>query len=285
MYCVNCGKSIRDGARFCVSCGTPAVDSPGADIQDTPGAVPSDQATAPLETTAPMTEPAPIPVQAPATPPAFTPAQPPTSTRTSGGEGRISYGLTSAIVLVVMALTAVGIHYAYNQIYLPTVQPQAQVVEEEAIPAVQPSTSSAATEQQASSSASTPSSTGQSAATDTGTTSTPQPSAAAQTPVSSDYVLPDSATRLYSRGELEPLDNFTLYVARNEIFARHGRIFSNQDLRDYFGSKSWYHGTIDPKDFDAGYEAGGYLNDTERANVNTIKDVEQARGSSYLTAH
>ncbi len=32
-----------------------------------------------------------------------------------------------------------------------------------------------------------------------------------------------------------------LRILRNEIYARHGRIFESRDLRDYFGARSWYH--------------------------------------------
>ena len=46
------------------------------------------------------------------------------------------------------------------------------------------------------------------------------------------YLLSDSATRLYTRSELEPLSDYELYVARNEIFARHGRMFVNEDFAE-----------------------------------------------------
>ena len=95
-----------------------------------------------------------------------------------------------------------------------------------------------------------------------------------------DYILPDSATHLYSASELEDLSDYELYIARNEIFARHGRGFSNEELQSYFDSKEWYTRQYDPSEFDA---QSGILNDTEIANSETIRSVEQARGSAYVS--
>ena len=92
---------------------------------------------------------------------------------------------------------------------------------------------------------------------------------------SGDYVLPESDTRTYSKSEIEDLSDYELYIARNEIFARHGRIFQNDDLQDYFESKSWYHGTSSASN-------NITLNADELANAATIREVEQARNSKYL---
>lgn len=92
-----------------------------------------------------------------------------------------------------------------------------------------------------------------------------------------DYVLPDSATRLLSSAELQDMSDYELFVARNEIFARHGRTFQKQELKDHFGSKSWYHGTVSPEAF-----SDATLSDVERKNIETIKAIEQSRNSQYL---
>ena len=102
-------------------------------------------------------------------------------------------------------------------------------------------------------------------------------SATATASAASDYVFPDSNTRHYSRQELEKYDNHTLFLARNEIYARHGRKFENSELQQYFGSKPWYRGTIAPDNFDE-----GVFNDSERANAYLIRDIETERGSEYL---
>ena len=95
-----------------------------------------------------------------------------------------------------------------------------------------------------------------------------------------DYILPDSATHLYSASELEDLSDYELYIARNEIFARHGRGFASEELQSYFDSKDWYTRQYDPAEFDA---QSGILNDTEIANSETIRSVEQQRGSAYVS--
>ncbi len=89
-----------------------------------------------------------------------------------------------------------------------------------------------------------------------------------------EYMLPESATRVYEASELEQLSDYDLFVARNEIYARHGYVFEAGELSEHFSSKSWYH----PSDV---FNEGA-LNEVERANVSAILQVEQARGSQYL---
>lgn len=88
----------------------------------------------------------------------------------------------------------------------------------------------------------------------------------------SDYILADSSTRLYTAAELSALTNDQLRIARNEIYARHGRKFNDSTLQQYFDSKSWYKGTISPDQFSV-----SVLNSVERENLYTIMAVEAAR--------
>ena len=97
-----------------------------------------------------------------------------------------------------------------------------------------------------------------------------------------DYVLSDSATRQYGAAELERLDNYQLYLARNEIYARHGRSFRNDDLNHYFGQKSWYNPIYAPDEFDALDARAQILNDNERHNADLMFEIEQSRNSPYL---
>ena len=94
---------------------------------------------------------------------------------------------------------------------------------------------------------------------------------------SADYLLPDSATRYLSEADLSGLTHEQLCLARNEIYARHGRIFKTPQIAAYFNSKSWYHGTISPDKFDS-----SVLNAYEWANVKLIQGVENKYyGGSY----
>ena len=97
---------------------------------------------------------------------------------------------------------------------------------------------------------------------------------------SQDYILPDSATHLYTTSELEHLSDWELYIARNEIYARHGREFQTATLQDYFNGQSWYEPRYSPSDFDA--QSDTLLNETERKNASTILALEQSRGSDYI---
>lgn len=92
-------------------------------------------------------------------------------------------------------------------------------------------------------------------------------------PSNQDYLLPDSARRELSRDELKSFDRDTLNLALNEIFARHGRKFSDPDINAYFSSKSWYHPTIAAKDFDV-----SILNRYENYNINLITNYQSEMG-------
>ena len=92
---------------------------------------------------------------------------------------------------------------------------------------------------------------------------TPEPEEAEE---ESEYLLPDSDTRLYTREELSQYDKETLALMRNEILARHGYPFQKEKYQTYFGSKSWY-----VRDPNFNYNS---LNSIEMENVETIKGLE-----------
>lgn len=85
----------------------------------------------------------------------------------------------------------------------------------------------------------------------------------------SEYIIEDSDSRLLTEDELYYYSADELRIARNEIYARHGRLFDDQELQNYFDSKSWYYGTIAPADF-----SESYLSDIERKNANLMREVE-----------
>lgn len=87
----------------------------------------------------------------------------------------------------------------------------------------------------------------------------------------SGFILPDSDTRLYTAEELEGLSEWDLEIARNEIYARHGRGFNDSTLQAYFDGQDWYEQRYAPEEFDA---QSGLLNDTEQANIALISEVE-----------
>lgn len=88
-----------------------------------------------------------------------------------------------------------------------------------------------------------------------------------------EYIIPDSDTRIIDEDELDMLNAEECRIARNEIYARHGRRFTDSELQEYFDSKSWYEGTIDP---DKWKESN--LSKIERKNADTIAKYEKKMG-------
>ena len=84
-----------------------------------------------------------------------------------------------------------------------------------------------------------------------------------------EYIFPDVAERYLDRSEVSRLSPQAISYAKNEIYARHGRKFASQELKDYFGSKSWYVGTVDPDDF-----TDKVFNDYEQKNLLLIVEYD-----------
>ena len=86
-----------------------------------------------------------------------------------------------------------------------------------------------------------------------------------------DYILPDSNTRYLTREDLAGLSAEECRIARNEIYARHGRRFKDEALQSYFDGKDWYAGTTDEVTDDM-------LNAYELANRDLIMAYEEEQG-------
>lgn len=91
--------------------------------------------------------------------------------------------------------------------------------------------------------------------------------------VSKEYIFPESSEDYLTRDDLYGLSAEECKIARNEIYARHGRIFNDEDLQNHFNHCSWYEGTIQPDDF-----SEGMLNEIELANLQTISEYELEMG-------
>ena len=103
---------------------------------------------------------------------------------------------------------------------------------------------------------------------------TSETSTSASSSSAGDYILPDSSTRLYSASELQSYSQYELMLARNEIYARHGRGFNDQEIRQYFQSKSWYQQRYTAEEFDS--LPNSPLTSIEQQNIKTIYDVEHS---------
>ncbi len=82
---------------------------------------------------------------------------------------------------------------------------------------------------------------------------------------------PETSEVLLSESDLEGFSEEELKIMRNEIYARHGYIFTTKDMVDYFSKQPWYNGTIK----DAG-EVYKTFSDIEKKNVDTIKKMEES---------
>lgn len=85
-----------------------------------------------------------------------------------------------------------------------------------------------------------------------------------------EYVLPVSSLLPLTREQLMNLSDNALWIARNEIYARHGRMFTNEYLQLRFDSCTWYQGTIAPEQFDE-----SMLTRTEHDNIQLLIAAEQ----------
>lgn len=87
-----------------------------------------------------------------------------------------------------------------------------------------------------------------------------------------DFVLPESSSRFLTDADVSHLVAAELRIARNEIFARHGRMFNSRDLQEHFEARAWYNGHITPGAFS--YDL---LNQYEKANILLIQEWEERR--------
>lgn len=83
------------------------------------------------------------------------------------------------------------------------------------------------------------------------------------------YLCAWSSVAYLTREDLQSLDAATLRILRNEIYARHGRKFKSTELQQYFDSKVWYSGTIDPARFQ-----DDMLSQIEKDNIKLIESYE-----------
>jgi len=89
-----------------------------------------------------------------------------------------------------------------------------------------------------------------------------------------DYILSFSNSRKITRDDLVGLTDWQLKVARNEIFARHGRAFVHQDLSCYFHELAWY-------EIDSEYSEN-LLSPLEVSNAVFILNYEKEINSSLI---
>lgn len=83
------------------------------------------------------------------------------------------------------------------------------------------------------------------------------------------YVLINTDKEKLSEEEIEDLELCYLMIARNEIYARHGYIFKDPQLKKYFESKDWYKKDRSFK--------GSIKSTIEQHNISLIKEAESKK--------
>lgn len=289
MYCERCGEELKDNALFCENCGTKVQQSKDENAEartqkmssaqlhelsdqestnkpDTSGV---DVSAYPTATQPPVKQPV---IQQTTPMPSVTAqeqsdtafvAQPAVSNQNKKGKVKtpiIVAVVAAAIALVAVIVLIVTFVFGENE---PTTNDSAKgyTAQKE-----QELASNSATNQQKEST----------------TQSSPQGSSSSIDDVINSpngFILPESDSRYYSDSELNALTDYQLYLARNEIYARYGRAFKNQDLQDYFHNKNWYTVRYSPDAFDSIVT----LNDFEKKNADAMLAIEKRRGSSYLS--
>ncbi len=75
--------------------------------------------------------------------------------------------------------------------------------------------------------------------------------------------------KYYTKEEFEKEPMLVIHLAKNEIYARHGYIFANEDLYNYFMGCIWYSPTCDSADFD-----DSVFNEYEKANLEILSILD-----------
>ena len=102
-------------------------------------------------------------------------------------------------------------------------------------------------------------------------TATPKPTKKPSSGSTEGMIMPDSSSRVLSESELQGRSAREIRLMVNEIYARNGYIFKNEEYAEYFSQFSWYHPSVPASEF-----SEDMLNDVERKNINMISSYEKA---------
>ncbi|MCH4071628.1 YARHG domain-containing protein [Pseudoramibacter sp.] len=182
---------------------------------------------------------------------------------------RAAVSNTPVIIVAIICAAAVAVCAMYFLIYKPKL-------------AAQKSAASAKTSQSESSNSGTLSSDASNASSSSSRTSSSRSSSASSNSslssnanwMNRNYIIPYSRTTHLTASDIAGFSAKECDYALNEIYAREGRRFNSTELQDYFDSKRWYSGTIDPDDFDDDTMLSG----VERDNAEFLRDAVNDRG-------
>lgn len=76
-------------------------------------------------------------------------------------------------------------------------------------------------------------------------------------------------TEYYTSEDFADAPKSVIRIAKNEIYARHGYIFTDPDLNSYFNGMDWYTPSTYPEDFSV-----TVFNDYERTNLELLNSLQ-----------
>lgn len=298
MFCDDCGKALNPEGRFCGGCGAVVADQSPEETPAPPvQAVPSVQATAPpvqapvppVQTPVPPVQ-APVPpVQAPA-PPVQAPVAPVQQAPVAKqGDGGFKL-LAGILALSLVGVLGGGAYYLGTQSGSSQESTSSSRLEEDRdepssaelgedsptggdrVESTQDSSQDASVEPSQNSSQDAPIVPNQDtyvSPSGVGVDGLPTMEQGS----SDDFLLPNSHIEVISTQQLVGMTKEQLNIARNEIYARHGRQFADETLAAYFNSKTWYQ-NIQPK-----YEPTVF----DSLSPNPLSDLELQNATTILT--
>ena len=80
-----------------------------------------------------------------------------------------------------------------------------------------------------------------------------------------DQLFPQTAERYFTAEDFADCPEDILVLAKNEIYARHGRMVLDREIYKYFLTRMWYEPTYAPEEFDE-----SCLNEYEKANIELL---------------
>lgn len=276
MFCTKCGKQVRDGLKYCTNCGAPIKqhESGGTGGQNRIVAggkvnLKKDDDTA-----------KPVAVSQPSNSISF-------NTGNTGGNAPVkkpkkNKGIKIAIITILGIIAALLlIIFALVQTGVISISVSDNENQESTLDKSKSSKREKEKERRAKEKESESESEGSTAPTVEQTEPNTMPTVAQTESVTvpstvamnSEFILPDSSTRVLDKSELVGFSAEQCRLARNEIYAKHGRIFDDAGLQNYFNSRSWYHGTIPADKF-----SETMLSDIEIQNRNLIIAYEKEMG-------
>lgn len=240
MFCKKCGKQVKDGAVFCIYCGTKIM--PVGQSQSQTVVSPKIQ---PIQDAQPS-----VSIQIP---------------EKQYGSGNRTIMIPIIIVAVCILAVTGGIFYAIHRDNKTNeklaVKSEINEVEPEQIDTHYDFSVEEAGQDIVSDTSETDISQQEDVESEEGEEKTSQ------------YILPNSDSKYLTKSDLHELTQEECRLARNELYARHGRLFDDEGLQNYFNSKDWYRGHISPSDF-----SDAVLNEYETANRDLIVQYEQEMG-------